>query len=151
MTENIAISYINSSSPKYGQVWELREEVLRKPIGLSLKNEDLGWDNDDVMFIAEHNEKVIGCLMLHDIGNNVMKLRQMAVYNNWQGKGVGKELVQAAEQFCFQNGYNKIALHARKEALGFYQTLGYSIYGDEFTEVGIPHFAMEKQLSVLKQ
>lgn len=144
--ENINISYITIASPKYLQVWELREEVLRKPIGLSLKNEDLSWDKEDVMFIAEHNGKVIGCLMLHDVPKGAVKLRQMAVYNEWQGKGVGKMLVQAAERFCSEKGYSRIVLHARKEALGFYKTLGYGIYGEEFTEVGIPHFAMQRWL-----
>jgi predicted GNAT family N-acyltransferase len=145
--ENITIAHINISSPKYKQVWELREEILRKPIGLSLKNEDLSWDNEDVMFVAEHEDKVIGCLMLHDTTGKAVKLRQMAVYSQWQGKGIGKMLVLAAEKFCFQKGYDKIVLHARKEALGFYKTLGYNIYGDEFTEVGIPHFAMKKRLN----
>lgn len=146
--ENITISYITINSPKYKQVWELREEVLRKPLGLSLKNEDLSWDNNDVMFIAEHNGKVIGCLMLHEVAGGDIKLRQMAVYNNWQGKGIGRMLVNSAEKFCAEKGYCRIVLHARKEALGFYNALGYAAHGDEFSEVGIPHFAMVKPVDM---
>lgn len=131
----------------YGQLWELREEVLRKPLGLSLKNEDLSWDNDDVMFIAANKGKVIGCLMLHEVAGEDIKLRQMAVYNDWQGKGVGRMLVTEAEKFCSAKGYNRIVLHARKTALGFYKSLGYETRGEEFTEVGIPHFTMDKSVS----
>jgi predicted GNAT family N-acyltransferase len=36
---------------------------------------------------------------------------------------------------------------ARKVALVFYITLGYSINTDEFIEVGIPHFIMEKEIA----
>ena len=43
-------------------------------------------------------------------------------------------------------GREKLIMHARKTALGFYGKLGYSVSGDEFTEVTIPHFVMEKSL-----
>lgn len=145
--EGISISYINISSPKYRQVWDLREEVLRKPLGLSLKNEDLTWDNEDIIFIAEQNGKVIGCLMLHDVGNKTVKLRQMAVYDSWQGMGIGRMLVEAAEKYAAQSGYDQVVLHARKGAMGFYTTLGYLPFGDEFMEVGMAHNAMKKYIS----
>lgn len=144
--EGISISYINISSPKYRQVWDLREEVLRKPLGLSLKNEDLSWDNEDIIFIAEQSENVVGCLMLHHVGNKTVKLRQMAVYDSWQGRGIGRMLVEASEKYAAQNGYGQVVLHARKGAIGFYTTLGYLSFGDEFMEVGIAHYAMKKDL-----
>jgi len=142
--EKVAIAHITADSPKYSGVWELREEVLRKPLGLSLKNEDLSRDHQDVIFIAEINSRVIACLLLHTVESRIMQLRAMAVYAEWQGNGIGKLLVQSAEKFCHESGYEKIILHARKVALGFYKGLGYNMYGEEFTEVGIPHFMMEK-------
>ncbi len=146
--DNIIISHIDSSSPKYAQVWELREEILRKPLGMSLKNEDLRLDHIDFIMIAEHKQKVIGCLMLHHKNTNDIQLRQMAVYEEFQGKGVGRMLVEAAEKFAFEKGYHKMILHARKVAVGFYKSLGYSVSGSEFFEVGIPHFMMEKPLNI---
>lgn len=142
--DNITISHITHSSPKYQQVWDLREEILRKPLGMSLKNDDLSWDYIDGFFIAEHNNKVIGCVMLHHLSSVELQLRQMAVCSEWQGKGIGRLLVMAAEKFAWENGYRVIVLHARKVAMGFYTSMNYSITSDEFTEVGIPHFIMEK-------
>jgi predicted GNAT family N-acyltransferase len=84
--------------------------------------------------------------MLHRVAADIYKLRQMAVSGELQGKGIGKMLVAAAEVFAAQNGYNKIVLHARKVAMGFYHALGYTQAGTEFSEVGIPHYAMEKTL-----
>ena len=75
-----------------------------------------------------------------------VQLRAMAVYNEWQGKGVGRLLVQALEDNACQAGYNKIILHARKVVLGFYKSMHYRQVGDEFVEVGIPHFHMEKEI-----
>jgi predicted GNAT family N-acyltransferase len=39
-----------------------------------------------------------------------------------------------------------ILLHARKYAAAFYTVMDYQVVGDEFTEVGIPHFMMEKEI-----
>jgi hypothetical protein len=140
------ISHITSSSPEYREVWELREAVLRKPLGLSLVNEDLSRDHQDTIFIAKHQDQVVGCLLLHRLDAGQVQLRAMAVAHHCQGQGVGRNLVQAAEVFCKQQGFAKIVLHARKVAMGFYVALGYSAYGDEYIEVGIPHYMMEKHL-----
>ncbi len=143
---NTVIKQFNKPSLEYSLALALRTEVLRKPLGLSLKNEDLSWDKEDIIFIAEQNEKVVGCLMLHDVGNKTIKLRQMAVYDSWQGMGIGRMLVGAAEKYAAQSGYDQVVLHARKGATGFYTTLGYLQFGDEFMEVGIPHIAMKKDI-----
>ena len=143
--QGIAIKEITINSPEYQQVWQLREDVLRKPIGLSLKDEDLSSDAEDRILIAMYDDHVIGCVMLKDAGSN-LKLRQMAVANAWQGKSTGRQLVQAAEKVAKENGYKKIVLHARQVAVGFYQKLGYEITSDLFTEVGIPHYVMEKAM-----
>jgi len=146
--ENIIISPINASSPDFPQLWDLREEVLRKPIGRSLKDDDLSRDYVDTFFIAKHNDKVIGCVGFHHLADETVQLRAMAVYEEWQGKGIGAQLVNAFEAHAWSNGYKKIILHARKVALGFYTGMGYVVTSDEFTEVGIPHFMMEKDAPV---
>jgi predicted GNAT family N-acyltransferase len=144
---DITIHTIDIHHPAYQQVWQLREDVLRKPLGLSLKNEDLSMDAQDTIFTAVHDEQVLGCVMMHPVNKDVIKLRQMAVYPEWQGKGLGAVLVEAAEQYSLQQGYRKIILHARMVAYNFYSKLGYSSIGDRFTEVGIPHVLMEKVLA----
>jgi predicted GNAT family N-acyltransferase len=145
--DNISVHIINSSSPEYRAVWGLREEVLRKPIGLSLKNEDLSKDHTDTIMVAKRGGEVIACLMLQEVNKQHVKLRQMAVSEEWQGHGIGKKLVIGAEKLCKENGYEKVILHARKVAVGFYRHLGYEVAGDEFSEVGIPHFLMEKSIN----
>jgi N-acetylglutamate synthase-like GNAT family acetyltransferase len=145
--EGIVVSRIEINDPKYPQVYTLREELLRKPIGLSLKDENLSADALNAIFIAEHEGEVIGCVMLYPIDDEEkIKLRQMAVYDEWQGKGIGRILVDAAEAYAKDKGYSAIILHARKVSEGFYKRLGYDTTSSEFTEVGIPHVVMEKDL-----
>jgi predicted GNAT family N-acyltransferase len=91
--------------------------------------------------------KVIDCVMLRPTGDPaVFKLRQMAVCPNWQRKGIGRRLISAAEELLHPTQVSRIVLHARFTASGFYSKLGYTITSDTFTEVGIPHVAMEKEL-----
>ena len=143
---NISISTITVNDAAYGQVWQLREEVLRKPLGMSLKNEDLSMDAEDVIYIACEGDKVVGCLMLHSISDTVMKFRQMAVDTAMQGKGIGRMLVTAAEEDIKTKGYTTVILHARQHVCGFYEALDYFITSSAFTEVGIPHVIMKKML-----
>src|ERR1700761_3859556 len=68
----ITIQIIDVTDPAYQQVWQVREEVLRKPLGMSLKNEDLSMDAEDVIFAAMADDKVVGCVMLHPVTPGVM-------------------------------------------------------------------------------
>jgi ribosomal protein S18 acetylase RimI-like enzyme len=70
----------------------------------------------------------------------------MAVTSGLQGKGIGRVLMQFAENIARDRGYKKMVMHARKTAMGFYEKLGYRKTGNEFMEVTIPHYIMEKDL-----
>ncbi len=141
------IRRINYAAPEYaGEVWHLRETVLRIPLGLSLANEDLSRDRLNEIFIAVAEGKVIGCVFMQPLDAGAIQLRAMAVYAEWQGKGIGRKLVAAAEAWARDAGYRKIELHARKVAQAFYASLGYKVESGEFMEVGIPHCMMGKML-----
>ena len=84
--------------------------------------------------------------MLIKLDATCVRLRQMAVLNNLQGKGIGRALMQFAENIARDLGYQRITMHARKTAAGFYQKQGYQLSGEEFEEVTIPHYVMEKFL-----
>jgi predicted GNAT family N-acyltransferase len=145
--ENIIIKQLEISHPDYQQVYELREEILRKPIGLSLKDEDLSKDSEDIILVAHQHEVIIGCVMLkHTEDAGIFKLRQMAIAAARQGKGIGRMLVKAAEKLLAEKEVRKIVLHARVTAEDFYAGLGYKKTSGIFTEVGIPHIIMEKSL-----
>ena len=143
----IEVKEIKTAMPEYEQVWQIREDVLRKPLGLSLKDEDLSEDADDHILAAFDGDKIVGCVILHAKENGVMKLRQMAVHRAVQGSGIGTIIVKAAEAAALKYGFKKMDMHARMVAVDFYKKLGYIITSDVFTEVGIPHVVMEKNLS----
>ncbi|MBM7170709.1 GNAT family N-acetyltransferase [Streptomyces sp. G44] len=73
-------------------------------------------------------------------------LGRLAVTRAARGLGVGAALVEAIEDAARARGLTAIDLHAQTHALGFYERLGYEVYGPEFPDAGIPHRAMRKAL-----
>ena len=142
----MALRMIDHGTKEYQQMVNLRNEILRKPLGLSFDKEELDKEKDDILMGAFEDDKLLGCCLLTRMDVFTVRLRQMAVPNNMQGKGVGRALMIFAENIARDLGYKKLCMHARQTAVGFYQKLGYSISGEPFEEVTIPHYIMEKVL-----
>lgn len=142
----MALKIIDHGTPEYQQMIKLRDDILRKPLGLSFSQEELLQEKDQILIGAFDDDKMLGCCMLVNEGDGVVRLRQMAVNNNLQGKGIGRALMNFAENIARDQGFKRLTMHARKTAVGFYEHLGYQICSDEFEEVTIPHFIMEKRL-----
>jgi len=142
----MALKMIDHGTKEYQQMVHLRYEILRKPLGLTFDQEELDKEKDDVLMGAYDDDTLLGCCLLTAMDPSTMRLRQMAVPNSLQGKGIGRALMIFAENIARDLGYKKLCMHARKTALGFYQKLGYHVTGQEFQEITIPHYLMEKNL-----
>ncbi|MFC3576342.1 GNAT family N-acetyltransferase [Streptomyces yaanensis] len=77
---------------------------------------------------------------------SVGSLGRLAVTREARGLGVGAALVRAIEDAARARGLAAVDLHAQTHALGFYERLGYEVYGPEFPDAGIPHRAMRRPL-----
>lgn len=142
----MALKIVDFGSKEYKQTLALRTDVLRKPLGLHFSEEELQHENDYTHIAAYEDDKLLGCCMLVKKDDGTIRLRQMAVLNNLQGKGVGRALIQFAENIARDMGYKKITMHARKQTVGFFEKLDYQVIGSEFVEITIPHYKMEKAL-----
>ena len=142
----MALKQIDFDSKEYQQMVQLRLEILRKPLGLSFSTEELAKEQADVLIGAFDEEQILGCCVLTKIDERCIRLRQMAVEKNLQGKGIGESILSFAENLARDKGYKTLVMHARDTAIGFYERYGYTIKGDQFEEVTTPHHVMEKQL-----
>jgi GNAT superfamily N-acetyltransferase len=142
----MALRIIDHGSVEYDRMVELRKEILRRPLGLDFTPEDLEAEKDDILVGAFDEDRILACCLLKKVDADTCKLRQMAVHGSLQGKGVGASLMNFAENVARDRGYRKMTMNARKTALGFYDKLGYRVVGEEFSEVTIPHYRMEKSL-----
>ena len=142
----MALKQIDHGSPEYLQMVTLRDNVLRKPLGLSLHPDELKNEKDDIFIVCTEEDNMLGCCILTKITNEKIKLRQMAVADKLHGKGIGASIMQFAETIARDKGYKIMTMHARDSAIGFYEKFGYVAKDEEFMEVNLPHHAMEKAL-----
>ena len=142
----MALKIIDHGSFEYRQMVKLRDDILPKPLGLGFSPEELEEEKENMLIAAFEDEDILGCCMLVEEKADTVRLRQMAVLNDLQGKGIGRALMNFAENIARDRGYKIISMHARKNAVGFYEKMGYKIEGDEFIEITIPHYVMQKKL-----
>ena len=140
------IKQIDHGTKEYKQMINLRHELLRKPLNLTFEKDELDKEENDILIGAFEEEKMLGCCLLTRVDKDCVRLRQMAVQNNLQGKGIGAAMLNFAENVARDMGYKNVMMHARLTAIGFYKKLGYKISSDEFFELSIPHYIMEKRL-----
>ena len=137
------------ASPFYALSIALRDKILKAPLGLVFNAEELSLEWKD-LHLGAFNAKgeLCACLVLSPLGKHKIKMRQVAVNDEVQGMGIGTSLVKYAEEEAKRRGYSEMVLSARIPAVIFYERMDYNIVGDEFVEVGIPHFNMKKQLII---
>jgi predicted GNAT family N-acyltransferase len=138
---------VEFATPEYDQTVQLRDKILRKPLGLHFSEEQLAEEYADFHLAAFTHDWILrGCLVLTSKDEKTIKMRQVAVDEAVQKTGVGRQLVEASEILAQQKGFDTMELNARETAVPFYLKLNYAIQGEKFEEVGIPHFKMVKKL-----
>lgn len=138
---------IAHGSDAYRQECALRQEVLRRPLGLNLYDEDLNAEAAQRHYGLFDGDALRACIVAVPMPAHAVKLRQMAVSPEMQGRGLGRKLMEQVEAELVRHGWVSATLHARATAVGFYAKLGYQVVGGEFIEVSLRHFKMEKHLA----
>jgi thioesterase domain-containing protein len=136
------------SQQEFEQYYHLRWKILRKPF-----QQEKGSERDELEKQAVHRAifnsegNIIAVARLHFSGMLQGQIRYMAVADDFQGKGLGNQLVMALEQFAISLGIKKLSLKAREQAISFYEKLSYQNIG--FSHLlfnNVKHFNMEKKL-----
>lgn len=141
------LQIVDHGSSKYFQALALRDKVLRAPLGLFFSEEDILSEKNYLHFVLVSEDRVLATAQMLFIEKGIYKMRQVAVDFDYQSQGLGTKLVHFIEDWAKDNSIEKIVLHARETAVMFYEKRRYQIIGDVFSEVGIPHFFMEKYIS----
>jgi GNAT superfamily N-acetyltransferase len=144
---NIIIEELEFATPEYDEYIAFRYKYLRQPLQLEFDVEQIEEEYTYKHFAAYHNlDGMIASLMLVPLEYDIWQMKQVAVAEHWQEKGVGSFLVRYIEQWIKANGGKKIILHARDLAMPFYSKMDYQTIGAPFNEVSIMHYHMEKIL-----
>ncbi len=137
---------IDHGSQLYRDERTLRNAILRVPLGMDLTHEDASWEEDARHFGMVIADDLIGCAIVLGDSDGQMRLKQMAVHERFQGKGVGAALICQIENAIRSAHAIDVVLHARETAVGFYRKLSYRTSGSSFMEIGVPHIKMMKEL-----
>ena len=140
------LRFLQTDTNEYEEMVNLRMKVLLDPVGIPRSYINAEKEAADVLIGAFENNRLIGCCVLTEVDKDTVQLRQMAVDNTQQKKGVGAAIVAFAEDVAKEKSYCVLMMHARDSVLDFYRKSGYSIAGEQFFEVGIGHHRMQKKL-----
>ena len=138
---------VEFGSPLYNNLISFRYSNLRAPLNLEWSKEDLEAEDKQFHFAVYLDKKIIGCCVLKKINDSKIRLRQMAVLENFRGMKVGTYIIKKAEDFCQKLGISEIDITARCYAVQFYKKNGYSSYGDTFIDVTLESVKMKKILN----
>ena len=143
------IAQYDFATPAYDEAVRLRDAVLRRPLGLSIADDDLTQEFKQVHLGVWQQGRLVATASLVPNGTS-LKMRQVAVAEEARGQGVGKALTKACEAYAQRTGVARLYCHARLTAKPFYIQCGWQPVGEQFEEVGIPHVVCEASLSASK-
>lgn len=139
---------IEFGSSRYKELLDLRYKILLQPLGLKFLD---SYREEEASFlhigcIENSTDELIGGLILVPIDNDEIRVMQVAVDTVHQGEGIGKKLIEHAENIAREIGYEKLVMHAMLSVVSFYEKLGFKQNSELFEEKGISFVRMVKEL-----
>lgn len=142
------IEEVKYGSQRYQQTVILRDHVMRKPLGLSISNDDLSYEKQATVLVAFEADTIVGTGVYTLVDDSTAKVGFLCVDTTLQKGGIGRAILAEIERRLALSGIKKIYLEARVSVVDFYKTLGYQEYGEIYSlkEAPIAHIRMEKIL-----
>ena len=133
---------------QFEKYYRLRYETLRKPWNQPEGSERATDDETAVhAMLVTDNGEAVGVCRMHLQTAQEAQLRFMGIHENYQGKGLGKLLIDYLEDKARSMGAEIMILQAREKAVSFYERNGYNVTEKTHLLFGsIQHYKMEKQL-----
>ena len=131
---------------------ELYEIIKSRTEVFLLEQKIICQDLDDVDYKSLHcffsdGKRVSAYLraFLSDEENKVVTIGRVLTLEH--GKGIGAELMKkSVDEIKKHFSCTKIAVHAQKQAVGFYEKMGFHTVSGEFLEEGVIHLTMEMEI-----
>ena len=129
--------------------YALRYKVLREPWG-----HPKGTEKDDYEPISEHfmavDEKtgeILGVIKLYEKAPGLGNVSHLAVATAQQHKGIGRFLIETAENRARERGFKTLGSMSRVTATAYFERHGYHVAGIPAPHLGTTHMVwMEKEL-----
>ena len=125
---------------------DLRRTVFIQEQAVSEAEERDGRDDEAHHILATQSGQPVGCARIL-IQGDTAKIGRVCVLREWRGTGLGAALVRGClDHLRGLPGVTRARLGSQTHALGFYEKLGFTAFGPEYLDAGIPHRDMERAL-----
>lgn len=130
---------------KIAAIKHIRTQVFQKEQGVSPELEFDGLDADAIQLLVYLNGKAVATARIREIDADTVKIERLAVLPEYRKQGIGKQLMESALSVSRVDKSQAI-VHAQEYIASLYQQLGFEVVGERFSEAGIDHVKMVKQL-----
>ncbi len=104
-------------------------------------------DNYSTHLVAFCDGKPVGvCRFYFDNEKNQYLIGRLAVLKEYRRMHIGAKLIVKAQELIKNNGGDCVFLHSQCRAQPFYESLGYTAFGESDFDEGCPHRWMKKIL-----
>jgi ElaA protein len=123
--------------------------AIRRVVFIEGQNvpEDLEVDGDDpdcLHWLMHKDGAAIATARVTNLGDTA-KIQRVAVLPEHRGTGAGADLMRAILA-DIKGQFKQAKLGSQTQAIGFYERLGFEVYGPEYDDAGIPHRDMKVAL-----
>lgn len=80
-------------------------------------------DYSHEFIVAVAGQEIVGCVHLDEYAPSLAELRSLSVHPDWQGKGIGRDLVIATERLALARGYETLFAVSNDEE--FFRRFGF--------------------------
>lgn len=143
--ESIHFKVIEYGGEEYKRSLAQREELLRKPLGLSSSPEELDLEKDHVHIAGFLGQELCATAVLSPEANG-MKLQRVTIKPPLQNRGIGTALLKFCESYARECGFRFFYCYAWETAIPFYLKNRYSPIEEPFNKDGVLHQKMRKVL-----
>ena len=147
---NFKFKIIEHGSADWKKAVQIREEVLRKPLGQLFSKKELDEEKNHIHVVGYVKDRLVSTAVLVEEGTR-FKMQRVVVLDNLRNKNIGSKMMDFCEAYALEKGFDVIYCHARDSAVNFYLKNGYSKQGNYFNEDGIPHLKMILKLGKINK
>ena len=117
--------------------YSVRIEGMNRQHHISLRDEfdDKDADGTNYIIILDDGYPIATCRFF-ELEKETATIGRVVVLPDYRGKGLGKKVIDEAEEWIKELGYKEIIIDSRVEAVKFYEKLGYNLVNDDVNKCG---------------
>lgn len=109
-----------------GNIFHMLRNAATRTEAVRFKSRDEVLANIDRFFVFEIDDSLIGCASLTPLGQGVAELGSVLVQPFYQGRGVGRKLVEYGQKLAAEQGYWRVIALSTQTAPFFREVCGFA-------------------------